>query len=456
MRTLQIIIISILLFTSGNLMGQVNNPKEIAKDKSIDRTNSGIDRGIDKGFDKIEEGIGNIFKKKEKKPKVDNTSKESTPTTSSTKANSPSSSHDNQNENTPKSSTNKPPVKSNSKFDFVPGEKVIGFDDFSTTEVGDFPLGWNTNSSAEIVTLNENNQKWLFMSKDGYFQPEFIKDMPENFTIEFEVFTRYSSNNILEYQFYIMPSDNPKRDLAEEYPSNYFQFAWAGCSSSASYFVVENGETISKNEGLSNNDLKCLGAGKNEPSLVKFSIWRQKSRLRIYINEDKVLDIPQAFDEKAKYNVFKFGSKYMNYSNGREQDDEFMVSNIRYAVAGADTRSKLITEGKFSTNEILFDVNSDKIKPESNNIITEIGKVLVENPPVKFKIIGHTDSDGDATANITLSKKRADAVKMRLVYGFGIDETRLTTDGKGESEPLNKNISSEDKAQNRRVEFIKQ
>ena len=44
---------------------------------------------------------------------------------------------------------------------------------------------------------------------------------------------------------------------------------------------------------------------------------------------------------------------------------------------------------------------------------------------------------------------------MRLVYGFGVDENRLSTDGKGESEPLNKNISAEDKAQNRRVEFVK-
>ena len=144
----------------------------------------------------------------------------------------------------------------------------------------------------------------------------------------------------------------------------------------------------------------------------------------------------------------------MNYSE-RENADEFMISNIRYAVAGADTRSQLITEGKFVTNEILFDVNSDQIKPESNKIITEIGNLLTENPSVKIKIIGHTDSDGDASANLTLSKKRAEAVKMRLVYGFGISESRLSTDWKGETAPLINNSTSEAKAQNRRVEFIK-
>ena len=80
---------------------------------------------------------------------------------------------------------------------------------------------------------------------------------------------------------------------------------------------------------------------------------------------------------------------------------------------------------------------------------------MLENPTVKIKIIGHTDSDGDASANLTLSKKRAEAVKMRLVYGFGISESRLSTDGKGETAPLINNTTSEAKSQNRRVEFIK-
>lgn len=453
MRSIHIIIISFLLFTSGNVMGQINNPKEIAKDKSIDRTNSGVDRGIDKGFDKIEEGIGNIFKKKDKIPKAETPSKESNSTNST--------SISTQNElkeqvsNTSNTTPSKAPVKTNSKFDFEPGNKVLFFDDFSTTNIGDFPLNWNTNSSAEIVTLDDNNQKWLSMTKDGYFQPDFIKDMPENFTLEFEIFTRYRSTNILRYKFFLAAAPNPKKDLSNNYPENSFRFDWLGCNEDAAFSVVENGEEINSNEGLKVADLAC-NEESGDGSLVKFSIWRQKGRLRIYINENKVLDLPQAFDMYKKYNVFKIGAEYMNYASELENNDEFMISNVRYAIAGEDTRVKLLTEGKFSTNEILFDVNSDKIKAESNSILTEIGNILVENSTVKFKIIGHTDSDGDNSANLTLSQKRAEAVKMRLVYGFGIDENRLSTDGKGESEPLNKNISAEDKAQNRRVEFIKQ
>ena len=69
------------------------------------------------------------------------------------------------------------------------------------------------------------------------------------------------------------------------------------------------------------------------------------------------------------------------------------------------------------------------------------------------KIIGHTDSDGDNESNLILSKQRAEAVMQALLHK-GIDPDRLTTKGKGEQEPLNKNNSAEEKATNRRVEFV--
>jgi outer membrane protein OmpA-like peptidoglycan-associated protein len=70
-------------------------------------------------------------------------------------------------------------------------------------------------------------------------------------------------------------------------------------------------------------------------------------------------------------------------------------------------------------------------------------------------IVGHTDNDGDAARNLTLSHNRADAVKDKLVKQFGIDASRLQTDGKGSSQPVSPNTTTTGKAQNRRVEFIK-
>ena len=81
--------------------------------------------------------------------------------------------------------------------------------------------------------------------------------------------------------------------------------------------------------------------------------------------------------------------------------------------------------------------------------------MLKENAEVKVKIVGHTDSDGNDADNLSLSKRRAESVKSSLAKDFSIDASRLETDGKGESQPVDKNTTAEGKANNRRVEFIK-
>ncbi|MEY4538751.1 MAG: hypothetical protein RLZZ306_508, partial [Bacteroidota bacterium] len=306
----------------------------------------------------------------------------------------------------------------------------------------------------EIVTVEGNPNKWLFMSKDGFFQPEYVKDMPENFTLEFDVLTRYNSNNLLTYSLYLSSvAGNVKQDLANNYLTNGVYFHWRSGIKSGGYILYENSEKSGENENLNIEQFEASEI--TEPLLAKISIWRQKSRLRMYVNQTKVLDLPQAFEAKLKYNVFKFGTSYMNYANGRDNDDEFMVSNVRYAVGAPDTRNKLITEGKLVTRGILFDVNSDKIKPESFGVLKEIGTVLKENPTVKVKIIGHTDSDGDDSKNLDLSKRRAASVKNALSNEFSIEANRLETDGKGETQPSDPNTTPQGKANNRRVEFIK-
>lgn len=74
---------------------------------------------------------------------------------------------------------------------------------------------------------------------------------------------------------------------------------------------------------------------------------------------------------------------------------------------------------------------------------------------MNLNIVGHTDSDGTDESNMKLSKDRAEAVKKALVSVYGISEDRLSSEGKGEAEPVADNGTSQGKAQNRRVEFIK-
>ena len=78
--------------------------------------------------------------------------------------------------------------KSYSKFDFVSGEHVIFYDDFSQDPVGDFPLKWNTNGNGEVVTSNLHPGKWLKMRNATTYLPEIASNkFPENYTLEYDM-----------------------------------------------------------------------------------------------------------------------------------------------------------------------------------------------------------------------------------------------------------------------------
>jgi outer membrane protein OmpA-like peptidoglycan-associated protein len=186
---------------------------------------------------------------------------------------------------------------------------------------------------------------------------------------------------------------------------------------------------------------------KSEP--VHIAVTRQGARVRVYFNQEKMWDVPRALLPAAKYNAIVF------FVPNVDAGAEYFVSNVRLAVGAPDTRNKLLTQGKWVTNGILFDVNSDRIKGESYGTLKEVAGVLTENADLKVQIVGHTDSDGEAAANLDLSRRRAASVKTALVTEFKIDAGRMDTDGKGENEPADKGTTSVAKASNRRVEFIK-
>lgn len=86
--------------------------------------------------------------------------------------------------------------------------------------------------------------------------------------------------------------------------------------------------------------------------------------------------------------------------------------------------------------------------------INQIFSLLKKDPSLKFEIAGHTDNTGEAAHNLTLSQQRADAVKSQLVK-MGVDASRLTTKGFGDTHPVSDNDTPEGKANNRRVEFVR-
>jgi len=108
---------------------------------------------------------------------------------------------------------------------------------------------------------------------------------------------------------------------------------------------------------------------------------------------------------------------------------------------------------KIPLRNITFDYNSWELNEDAKREIDRIYKLLKENPTVIIEIAGHTDDRGSAAYNLTLSQKRANAVKEYLLQK-GMPPNRFVTKGYGESQPIADNRTEEGRAKNRRFELI--
>jgi OOP family OmpA-OmpF porin len=99
---------------------------------------------------------------------------------------------------------------------------------------------------------------------------------------------------------------------------------------------------------------------------------------------------------------------------------------------------------------VTFDVNSSRLTMQSQPILNEVADGLRKHPRLRVELQGHTDDTGPDAYNLTLSKKRADAVREYLLTQ-GVPSTQLTAKGYGESQPLDNNKTPEGRAKNRRV-----
>jgi outer membrane protein OmpA-like peptidoglycan-associated protein len=435
MKNILLVLLAVtLLFCEGISAQVLKALGEKAKSKIGQRANQKVDNAMDKGLDEIEG-------KKVKKVKEDEDGDIKIKTEDGDKVKIKSD------------ASGTPSLEAYSKYDFVQGEKIVSYEDFARIDVGDFPTNWNTNATAEVVTLNNKEGKWLKFQKEGVWHPEFMNNLPENFTLEFDL----GVNNDWSGSHFAL--NMARLDIKQDFTDFYHYISWRG-----NYAIQMqlkpglSGRTgaVSKllagtNGNYTVNSESEFKEWDNASNLfTHISMWRQGQRLRVYANGQKIWDIPRAFDATSKFNLVTFAMQ-----GSYRPEDYFLLGNIRLAVGAPDTRNKLLSEGKFVTTGITFDINSDKIKPTSYGVLKQIATALTENADVKIKIIGHTDSDGDDAKNLDLSKRRAASVKAALASEFKIDDARMSTDGLGETKPMGDNKTAEGKAQNRRVEFIK-
>ena len=99
-----------------------------------------------------------------------------------------------------------------------------------------------------------------------------------------------------------------------------------------------------------------------------------------------------------------------------------------------------------------FETNSDRLLPTASQILNDAAETLKRNPQLQVEVAGHTDSDGAAAYNQGLSERRARTV-MDYLISRGVDESKLSFRGYGESQPIADNATRAGKAENRRVEL---
>lgn len=329
--------------------------------------------------------------------------------------------------------------KAYSKFDFIPGAKTIFYDDFSDTDVGEFPRKWtlqgpktSTNNTVDVVEYlgrrflrsvpNDNGQhpatQYLRLDQKGNF--------PEKFTIEFDaVFAPINDSPVyyIRYNLLLVPPDGK-----------------INFRSGPNLLVISGEENRSANT-TTNIQL-------NDGKVHRVAISINGTFVKAYIDNQRVINDPDGIKRPIK----QIGLQ-MTTPNGWKTE-KLMFTNFRLAEGGKEIKAALDTEGKIVTHGILFDTGKAVIKLESLPTLRMILGLLNNDPGLKFSIEGHTDSQGGAGINKPLSERRAEAVKTWL-EGKGIASARLKSAGFGDSKPLDSNKTPEGRANNRRVEFVR-
>ena len=322
------------------------------------------------------------------------------------------------------------------KFDFVSGDEIIFEDNLTNEQLGEFPSQWDMiKGNVEISQINGENTIALFNRSGINPLMKNAKDyLPEIFTIEFDV--------------YLFTDEQLKQQLNQKGTGIYHFYIRDGNKNIVDIDFWNTGKSASA-FGV---NTKIYPAG-GEPRRIsekpetkqgwhRMSISFNKRALKIYFDETRIVNAPNV--PQGKWFAIETESS----------GTAFFIKNVRIAKGAVPLYDRMMTDGKFITYGITFDVGKSTIKPESMGEINRIVKLMQDNPDLKFSVEGHTDSTGNAASNQTLSEARSKAIVAKLVE-MGVSADRLTSAGKGQTSPIADNSTDEGRAKNRRVEFVK-
>lgn len=307
-------------------------------------------------------------------------------------------------------------------YDFIPGDSVLFYEDYAEDEIGDFPLRleW-VRGNMEIVEW-QGRRLLRATGSDSRLAVVLPDSLPQRFTIEFEI-----SDPSTDQGTRVITTDYPRS--ARRYDPPHVNIgSWRGSG------IWEAGDPLS-----------TLEDERMTEQLVTARIMADGGHVKVYLDETRIANVPRIDLARGNRVTFAFGSR---------ADAPIYLGSIRIAAGGRDLYDDLVSEGRVATQGILFAVGSDRLSPESTPTLDEIGSMLEQHGGLRITIEGHTDSQGDESHNLDLSRRRAESVRQFLVEAYGVDGGRLEAVGFGETKPVADNGTPEGRQQNRRVELV--
>jgi outer membrane protein OmpA-like peptidoglycan-associated protein len=205
-------------------------------------------------------------------------------------------------------------------------------------------------------------------------------------------------------------------------------------------------EEIALGEKLVVSRGKVLNSKTGQPidaklSLVKLS---NDSTLYEFRSDGKTGDFTMIYPERSFSGLYIEKKGYLPKIYNVERDSLENQENLQISLTPIASGEEFVFEN------IFFDFDKDELKPESRSSLMRLIHFLRENPEVKILISGHTDNVGSANYNLNLSKRRADVV-MSFLIAQGMDASRLTAEGRGDSAPIRPNDNAINRSLNRRI-----
>lgn len=262
--------------------------------------------------------------------------------------------------------------------------------------------------------------KVLEVSARSTFRVPLPETLPEGFTVELRI--RAGAPNMATDVFF-----TPPQRAMRQYQGQYLRLnRYPGI-----YAKGQKVSTIDTARGLADqwHDVRFQADG--ETAMV-------------YLDTERAGNVPNAVIPRS-------GTIELRV-NGNKRLPTY-IESVVVAVGVDKLYETLIETGAFTTRGILFDVDSDTLRPESTPVLEEIRTTLTEHTDLKLVIEGHTDSTGDDEHNRDLSERRARAVVTWLAEK-GVAPARLSAQGKGETDPVADNETAQGRAENRRVVLV--